>query len=232
MVVSYAKDDTIRLWDVRSETEIMQKHLTHVTSVQFSPKGDSIVSSSNDGAICFWAVSSGQLIKKLEEDGVIFDIQFSPDGQLLVSSLSNNTIAIWNVKSSEKVHVLRGHSDIVRKAAFSSDGRFVVSCSSDNTIRTWDAIAGTEIQKFEAGSEGTHDVKFLPSGQIIVACLSEKVQLWDVKLKVVIQKFGGYEMCKISIDVSSDGNMIALSLENATIKLLKKIVLFKKILKK
>ncbi|ETN98144.1 WD repeat-containing protein [Reticulomyxa filosa] len=234
LVVSCGQDDTIRLWNLKSGNELMilKGHFNGLTSVQFSPEGTFIVSSSSDGIIRIWDVNSGILLKKLERHtNAILNVEFSPDGQYLVSSSADTTIGIWNIKIGEKVYTLKGHASTVKKASFSSDGKFIVSCSSDKTIRIWNAQTGLEIAKFETSDEirgETNDVRFLSDSQTIVACGSNGIQFWDVKLKVVIQYIESYYYrSMLGMDISSDGNTVAISCAEV-IQLFEKMVLYTK----
>src|SRR5689334_22972171 len=59
-IVSGSDDNTVRIWDVASGTEIKQLtgHTSFVTSVSFSPDGSTIASGSWDNTVRIWDVAS------------------------------------------------------------------------------------------------------------------------------------------------------------------------------
>lgn len=61
IVVSCSADMSVKLWDFSSYecTKTMQGHDHNVSSVQFSPNGDFIFSSSRDKSIKMWEVATG-----------------------------------------------------------------------------------------------------------------------------------------------------------------------------
>jgi len=66
----------------------LEGHSDGVTSVNFSPDGQTIVSGSLDNTVKVWDVKIGSLLNTLEghSDGVT-SVSFSPDGQTIVSEL-------------------------------------------------------------------------------------------------------------------------------------------------
>ncbi|MYK41387.1 MAG: T9SS type A sorting domain-containing protein, partial [Gemmatimonadetes bacterium] len=89
-----------RLWDVSSEQEIatLQGHTDRVTSVSFSPDGQTLVSGSLDQTVRLWDVSTRQELAILQghADGIT-SVSFSLDGQTLASSSWDKTILLWDM---------------------------------------------------------------------------------------------------------------------------------------
>ncbi len=64
----------------------------------FSPDSKLIITASDDQKIWFWNVSTGHVIRHLEDhSAVINSAFFSPDGQLVVSASDDRTAQIWPV---------------------------------------------------------------------------------------------------------------------------------------
>ena len=67
-------------------------------------------------------------------------IAFSSDGtQLAVAS----AIGIWlyDVHNGQALHLIPGHTKVVRTLTFSPDGNTLASVSKDGTVLLWDLIA-------------------------------------------------------------------------------------------
>ena len=102
ILASGSADDTIKLWDVDSKSEIatLEGHSYDVTSVAFSPDGKYLASGSADGTIKLWDVDSKSEIISLEgHTGAVTSVAFSPDldSKILASGSADNTIKLWKV---------------------------------------------------------------------------------------------------------------------------------------
>ncbi|MFM6437739.1 MAG: WD40 repeat domain-containing protein, partial [Microcystis panniformis] len=96
-LVSGSRDNTIKLWNVKTGQEIrtLKGHDDFVQSVNFSPDGKTLVSGSWDKTIKLWDVetgklwngSTGQEIRTLKgHDSFVYSVNFSPDGK---------TVRLW-----------------------------------------------------------------------------------------------------------------------------------------
>ena len=126
--------------------EIPEAHSESLSSVDFSPDGNRIVSASFDGKFKIWDWMKNETIltKNVGKVNgayapVVNSSKFSNDGKFVVTASQDHVIRIWNTDTGE-LHgkPLVGHTDSVYSAYFSQDGRCVISKSSDRTLRIWD----------------------------------------------------------------------------------------------
>ena len=81
-----------------------------VTSVAFSPDGNTIASASVDKTVKLWNLQ-GQEIKTLTGHGDFGQsVAFSPDGNTIASASRDKTVKLWNLQGQE-IKTLTGHSD-------------------------------------------------------------------------------------------------------------------------
>ena len=71
LLVSGSFDETVKIWDVRSDECIstLPAHSDPVTSVSLNRDGTCIVSSSHDGLIRIWDVATGECLKTIYAEG-------------------------------------------------------------------------------------------------------------------------------------------------------------------
>jgi WD40 repeat protein/energy-coupling factor transporter ATP-binding protein EcfA2 len=92
-----SSDNTIRLWYLNEQrTKIFQDD-SHALKVNFSPKGQTLVSGSGD-KIKLWKLD-GELIKTLQlpKKAIILDVSFSPDGKTIASADIEGKVILWNL---------------------------------------------------------------------------------------------------------------------------------------
>ncbi len=223
-LVSWAEDETIRLWDVDTgvETHHLTGHTGWISSVAFAPDGSRLASGSLDETIRIWDVDTGAETRRLtgHTDAVSY-VAFSPDGSQLVSGSLDETIRIWDVDTGAETRRLTGHKHVVHSVAFSPDASQLASGSWDETIRLWDAENGEEIHRLTGHTSSVYSVAFSPDGsQLVSGSLDETIRIWDVDTGIETRRLTGHTGWISSVAFSSDGRRIASG--GDTIRLWKK----------
>lgn len=223
-LVTGAYDTQVRVWQIGSPTSpefgtlrrTLRGHRTGVTSVGFSPRGDLIISTEQDGTTKLWR-PDGQLVKTLDTDGGFSNLAFSPYGETFASVDANGVVRLWRYDGTALAQ-FRGHEGEIRGVTFSSDGQTILSAGLDGTVRFWrpGGMSFLTLLRHEAEVVG---LAMSPDGQrLVTGTSSGRVYLWTEKGALV--RFLDAHDAKIQdIAVSSDGNIFATASWDGTIKL-------------
>ncbi|KAJ7366048.1 WD40-repeat-containing domain protein, partial [Mycena albidolilacea] len=179
-IVSSSLDQTLRVWDSETGTEVMHiKHPSDMSNVAFSPDGRHLVSVSND-ALQVWNSQTGVPIGgpfgESPESAV-----FSPDGKWLACGSKTN-VQVWDPMTSKMLGLLEGHTESVNSVAFSPNSKQIASGSGDYTVRVWDVKTQAQVAgPFNGHSSAINCVAFSPDGKWIVSSAlgSTTLQIWD-----------------------------------------------------
>jgi WD40 repeat protein len=122
------------------------RHGDTVSSAQFSPDGQWVVTASDDETARVWEAATGKPVGEPmrheadESKGIeaeVLSAQFSPDGRWVVTASEDKTARVWEAATGKPVGEPMRHEGRVSSAQFSPDGRWVVTASRGNTAQVW-----------------------------------------------------------------------------------------------
>jgi glucose repression regulatory protein TUP1 len=149
---------------------IFRGHKFLVESVDFSPNGRLVVSTSWDRTLRIWNMRDGSAKVFTGNDLVAWSVRFSPNGQFVAvgSDMTDKIMRIWDVPTGQLVRAWTGHIDAVWSVVFTPDGKGLVSVNRDGVVKCWDRITrssgepvATKILKFEVCLLSLFDSIFL-----------------------------------------------------------------------
>jgi len=196
-------------------------HSEPVTSVAFSPDGQTLASGSWDETIKLWNPVSGECVKTFTgHTKAAQSVVISPDGKILASGSEDNTVKLWNLESGECLKTLSGHSNSVNSVVFSPDGKIVASGSGDATIKLWNPVTGKCLKTLTGHSRWVKSVAFSPDGQTVASGSDdETVKLWNPVTGDCIKTLTGHLYSVNAVAFSPDGQILASGSNDKSIKL-------------
>lgn len=244
ILASASLDKTVKLWNVDHKLEEFWWGNEKGQSISFSPDGKTFVLASHTtdakkGNIRVWHLKQS---KKWEEkpniknahQGWIRQVRFSQDSQRFASASEDGRIKLWNrdgkfLASSDK------QKNIFRSISFiSPDGTTLASGSKDGEVKVWEQQGDKLIEKpkLEKLDGSVLSVSFSPTNQLLATAGSDAttesksgiINLWkrernQWKLWQSLKGKEGHQSPVQSVTFSPDGQLIASSSEDNTVKL-------------
>lgn len=108
------------------------------SALDWRPDGKLIAAGGRDGAISFWDVTSGRLLKSVGNGGyLIKSVSFSRDGKHLASVSGERAVRLWEAPSGQSIGALEP-SEPSQIVAFSPDGRYLAA-GGGQFVWLWEA---------------------------------------------------------------------------------------------
>lgn len=167
-------------------------HKGVVCQVCYSSDGRLLATLGDDGDVCLWDASVGQLIRRMKMERQSFGsgLEFSEDCQLLAVASFENVI-VWEVESGEQKYYFEGHNGyIISHIAFHPSGMELASGGQDGRICVWDIKTGTQCLCLENRDQeyleyhGSNEVSFCysPDGTYLAAGFGNgSMQVWEAQ---------------------------------------------------
>jgi WD40 repeat protein len=131
---------SVTVLDVETGVQVLTLagHAGKVTSLDWSPTGPQIVTSSEDHTARVWDVSPRTQVLTGPTQ-VVFAVAWSPTGDRLAAAGLDGTARIWDAASGEEVLVMRGPAEM-GGVMWSTSGNLLVTDPwfEDPTVVVWD----------------------------------------------------------------------------------------------
>ncbi len=220
MLVIALGERLVHMWDMRDSTitRTLFGHAGYITSTDFSPNGNTIVTAAEDRTARLWRVPN---IKNAIGAGTSYDVtkdmSFSHDGAKLAGTV-HRSIYLWNTQTRKLLTTLPSMTNSANGISFSPDSTNIVSGSS--YLLTVLDIASKKVQR-KIDCTGVV-IKLNPSFlfEVTVVCFSpdgtsiasgdtlSRVQLWNAMNGHLIAQLEGHRSEVNHIAFSSDGTRL------------------------
>jgi len=177
------------LWDFAAKKPVWTvDHDQWVRAAAFSPDGQTVAMSCDDGALLLLDAATGKEGHSLGKAGRFGSgVAFSSDGKLVAAAGSDECIQLWD-SATGKEHAKFPVGSAPRTVTFSPDGNTIASAHGspnlweDGSIILWDTASGKRLHTLLGQKGEAFSVSFSPDGKRMVSGGMEAMTLlWDVQ---------------------------------------------------
>ncbi len=186
-------------------------HKKEAWALAYSPDGQTLASSSDDGTVKLWDAATGDLRRTLTGyPSLVASVAYSPDGKLIASAGFDKNVGLWDAATGKRLGLLKGHTGFLRSVRFSHDGKLLASTGNDMTVRLWDVATRAAKGEPLKGHTGIlYAVAFSPDGRFVCSAGDDrKAFFWDVVTGRKVSEFA-VESNIQAIAFSPDGKTLA-----------------------
>jgi WD40 repeat protein len=159
--------------DNPSATIELKGHTAPVLGVDFSPRGDVLLSVSADRSVKVWDVRGGRLLRTFtQHTDVVHALAVRPVGAedgdsaiVCATGGDDRTVRIWQPGIGRMVRIVRAHEGPILALAFSPDGKELFSSGTEGVLRRIDAASDTIRDEIRVGSEWIYSLAVSPDGR-------------------------------------------------------------------
>ena len=173
-------DAMVKLWRHGEADDSMElPTLTHVTTLAFSPDGDSLAFGfKQSNAVQCWRIGDPDTTPMTTHGDYVTSVAFSPNGLIVASGSNDDTVKLrW--LNGPMTKTLSGHSNCVNSVAFRSCGRILASGSCDTTVKLWQVDDGATIATLTGHEDSVTSVAFSMCDTLASGSDDFTVRLWE-----------------------------------------------------
>jgi WD40 repeat protein len=156
-------------------------HTEPVMVVAWSPAGDWLASSGEDGVVILWDALSGEhALSYSGHMGKVKAIVWSPTGERLASAGEDGSVQVWDAITGACLVAYSRHQSTVNALAWSPGGGYLASASDDGSVQVWNAATSEHIYTYTGHLTGVHLLGWSYDSQRIAS--SERdghVHVWE-----------------------------------------------------
>lgn len=219
-LVTSSADETIRLWNLETGTEIRQLrgHNSSVNALNRTTDQNILISAGADRRINFWSLPDGERpLQSIDDahDSPINTLAVSNNGQWLASADGSGVIKIWQLKTLEMLHTISQEAvGTINHLHFTRDDSYLVS--GGKKLLLWDLNDPAEPIPLEGHTSFINRLEVSPDNQTLISASADRtVRLWNLNEKSLLATLQGHQ--SYVNDVMVDGPRLWSSDEAKTI---------------
>ena len=209
---------SIKIYDLSLNLELkFQAHKRWVNSVEFSPNAQSILSSGNswgEDELFLWSRQAELIQSHVGSRRGFESANISHDGKSIITCGINYSIRLWHI-NEEQQKQFQINDGFIRSVKISSDGNNILTGDSEGKCILWDneGIINSIINV----QTSVNSVAFSPRGDYILTGSKQRVNLWGLNGKNILELFHGGNV-KV-VDFAPDGKLFLSGSEDKIVNI-------------
>ncbi len=157
----------------------LTKHTEWITTLQFSPNGNFLVTGDRNGGVHAWEAETGNEILTLGgHKKSITAIDWRVDGKLVLTASEDGTVRVWDGTNGKQIKTWTACGAGVTSACFTRDG-LIVTGGRDRLVRVWDQN-GKQIHQYEAMGDQVTSVAYCSeTNRVIAGDWAGSIHVWE-----------------------------------------------------
>ena len=174
------------VWEWQSESYILkqQGHFDSVNAVVYSPDGQRIITTADDGKIKVWDTQSGFCIVTFtEHSSGVTACEFAKKGNVFFTSSLDGSIRAWDLIRYRNFRTFTAPTRLsFSSVAVDPSGEVVCAGSLDSfDIHIWSVQTGQLLDQLSGHEGPVASLAFAPSGDVVVSgSWDHTVRLWSI----------------------------------------------------
>lgn len=195
----------------------LQGYQRPVRTVVFSPDGQQLATSGDDGTASLWDFQGKELHRFERHKGPVRRIKYSPSNKLVATAGDDGMLCLWNLQG-ELVKEWNAKQGRLWEIKFSPNGQFLASVGDDGIARLWN-LQGNLSLELKAHQKSLTSVNFSPNGELIATGSNNgSILLWNFQGKQLNQ-IAGHKGFVTSLSFSPDAQVFATTGEDGFVRL-------------
>lgn len=231
---SFSEPGSVALYNAAGELKAtLQGHQMAVTSVDFSPDGKSLVSTSWDKSAIVWDLATNQPRLTLSgHSAQVFSADFSADGAKIVTGGYDGTVRIWDAATGSLLQTLDLETTLksrrITQVQYNpQNSLLLVQVQEDTSLYLIDPQNGDLKIRLIGQEDTVRDFDFSPDGAWLASVGDDaNLILWDLRPNTpdaarAVRKFREHFGTIYSVTYASDGQRILTGGADGLIKVWK-----------
>lgn len=183
-----------------------------IRALAAAPQAGQFLAGTEDGKLIVLSHADHQEVRRIDaHQAAIFCISVDGTGERIATTAGDGTIHVYSWPELKPLAKLQRRSEAVWSAAFSNTGRHLISGGADRRLQLWDLDSAQSICTIARSSDWITDLEILPESNVVVAsCMDGSLLIADHQAMVPVKRISAAESAIWSIDLSSDGQHLAL----------------------
>lgn len=184
--------DIIQAEERGGSTRIIGSHRDFISAIVGHPDGSRVLSSSIDGTLRTWALTTGKELNCFRGDQWITRaLAVMPSGEEgILYSKDESELRVFDIESGRKMGRISTGEDRITALAPLSDGKCVTG-SEDGTLYLRDIVGGTIERRYVGHTGGITGVASLSDSHFISAAGDWSLRLWNVEQPQPLARMDG-----------------------------------------